>query len=166
LVGATDLPSSAELSLETIQINYGAGSPDSLSYELSPNNTLTVTASIGRVGDKALERKATFALSSEHAWRARRMLWRLRPPTLEGAEYLTRLPGCDPKSVHDFGEAVVTFINEHNRSAKNAQVGIVVLPNGGSCDTPGSKEARSVVRQISQVFREIEAQNESKRMSS
>jgi hypothetical protein len=156
LVGAQELPSVDDLSREIIQINsgFGDGSMGFLSYELRPDGTLAVTYE-ARHRDKVVGSE-TFRLAPEVAMRARRMLWRLRPTSLEG-QGLTRDEirpvGCQRQGPHDFGEYAVVFIDEgEKREIEDDRLGAFELPTPESCNTPTASEARQVVGRVLQSF--------------
>lgn len=152
LVGATDLPSSAERSREIIQISYGVGTPDSLSYELRPDNSLTVSVRLMR-GGKEARREEKFQLLPQHGERTRALLSRLRPNPLLGIEYLTRPEGCKPQHVHDWGRVSVAFIAEgKSTTVQDDKVGITVVPDPESCGTPEARWARETVERVSRSF--------------
>ncbi len=156
LVGAKELPSVRDLSREIIQINRGFGSASVgfLSYELRPDGTLAVTHE-ERLRDKVVASE-TFQLAPEVAARARRMLWRLRPATLEGQGLTkdeTTPMGCQRQGPHDFGEFAVVFIDEgQKRGIEDDQLGAFDLPYGDSCNTPEASEARKLVARVLQSF--------------
>ena len=150
LVGADRLPSPAELSREMIQIHrgYGPVREEVLSYELPPDDTLTVTLSDKR-RDKVLG-KESFRLASGNAGDARRRLWRLRPAKLEGVGADEARPsGCGRRGLDDFGELAVIFVNPGREPGfEDDRIGIFELPDPHSCSTPQAREARRVVRQV------------------
>ena len=117
LVGADDLPISSVLSQEIIQLNRGFGAYSSgnfLSYELRPDNSLTVTHTF-RPKDE-VRGVETFRLPAITAEHARRMLWRVRPAKLAGVESETRPMGCQQQGPHDLGELAVVFIKEGDKA--------------------------------------------------
>lgn len=154
LVGADRLPPSAALSRETIQINRGYGPVGTgfLSYELHPDDSLTVTHSDKR-RDKVLG-KESFRLASGNADAARRRLLRLRPAKLEGLDaHEARPSGCERQGPHDFGELAVIFVSEDGGpGVEDDRIGVFELPDPQSCSTPQAREARQLVRQVMDLF--------------
>lgn len=154
LVGADRLPSSSALSREIVQINrgYGDNSEGFLSYELRPDDTLTVNHTdrargIVRGGDK-------FRLAAEIAGNARRQLWRLRPATLEDLNAQEARPlGCERRGPHDFGELALIFIDEGRAPGiEDDRLGTFELPRPDSCNTEQAREARQLIRQVMESF--------------
>jgi hypothetical protein len=156
LVGADRLPSSSALSREIVQINrgYGEVSTGFLSYELRPDDTLAVTHT-DRARDKVLGEER-FRLAPGVAHKARRLLWRLRPATLEGVDaHEARPSGCRRRGPHDFGELAVVFIDEGGSpGVEDDRVGTFELPVPESCGTPQAREARQVMSQVMGSFPE------------
>ena len=150
LVGADPLPSPAELSREIIQINrgYGTESEGFLSYELRPDDMLTVTHSDRRRDQVVGEDR--FRLPSGLAAQARRRLWRVRPARLEGLDaHEARPTGCERRGPHDFGELAVVFVREPGGpGAADDAIGVFELPDAGSCVTAAAIEARALVRDV------------------
>ena len=160
LVGATSFPTEVELARETIQINRGTADAYSnpagdhfLSYELRPDNSLTVIHSMQYIQSDEVRGKETFRLSSETANKARRLLWRIRPAPLPGIEYLTRPTGCQRRGPHDFGEITVAFFREEDRAGTgDHEIGIFDLPRPQSCNNRPAIEARDLVRRVLESF--------------
>lgn len=158
LVGADEVSYSDEFVQEIIQINrgFGDGSVDFLSYELRPNNKLVVTLTIwarSSLRGADLVRDEIFDLAPETAEQVRRQLVRVRPAVLAGldneASYVWPV-GCEPQTSHDFGEAVVVFIDP------NQAIGIFTLPSEGSCETAEAVQARRLVEQVLASFPDSE----------
>ena len=155
LVGAGELPSTNNLSRETLYIWRGDvsedGVGDSVSYELRPNNSLTVihVHRGPRHPAENVKGKETLRISPEVAMQFRKSMWRVRPATLEGqglAKPEVRPVGCERQADHDFGEVSVTFVGEANPMPSGlARLGMFRLPSAHSCDTPAATEARAVV---------------------
>ena len=150
LVGAQELPPDKALSLETLYIVLGGGvdGGDSLSYEWRPDSSLTITHSFsdGRGGGEVIGSETT-RITSEVASQVRRLLWRVRPGRLEGAEQDARPLGCERQSPHDLGELTVGFVSGGSGSeAEDDEVGVFALPSPRSCNTPAAVEARAVIR--------------------
>jgi hypothetical protein len=123
LVGAKQLPSANQLTHETIQINrWGGPRRDHLlTYELRPDNSLTVTHTLQAVGgDQSLGRDA-FKLPPDAADRMRATLSRVRPETLRGVEYVNYPVGCQPP-IDSGDEVTVAFIDTRDK------IGIFSLP--------------------------------------
>jgi hypothetical protein len=158
LVGAKELPTSHELSREIIEINRGFGGDGFgshlLSYELRPNNDLAVTHYERSIEKGEIVRGSeTFHLSGDIAGRTRRILWRMRPTTLEGVEFETRPTGCERQWDHDFGEFAVVFIKEGEKpGVRDDRVGVFVIPEPESCDNQAAKLSRALVPQIIDRF--------------
>lgn len=152
LVGARELPSSRGLSREIVQLNRGYGqiSEGFLSYELKPDDSVTVTH------EDREERKVigseTFRLEPNAAAQARRTLWRLRPARLEGQGMTrgeVRPEGCERQGPHDFGMIAVVFIDEgRGPSIEDDRLGAFELPDADSCSSPAAVEARSLIAQL------------------
>ena len=144
LVGATDLPSWRKLSGEMIQINRrgGPGQDHLLSYELGPDNSLTVTHSLQRVGVEIVLAKAQFRLQPDLAGRARTSLIRIRPAKLTGVESLTRPKGCGVTADASSEAGELVFIDGEER------FGISTIPGEANCDTPQARLARQLLSQV------------------
>jgi len=95
-VGAKGLPSARERAAEEIQINRRGGQRDDhmLTYDLSPNNSLTVAHTVDQIGGAKTVAKATFRLTPEAANRVRASLGRVRPERLTGIQDITLPTGC------------------------------------------------------------------------
>ncbi len=152
LVGATELPSAAALSRETLYITRGANDSggDRLTYELRPSGSLIVahTYSNDREPGSVERGQETLELSVEVAARVRQLFWRVRPGKLEGQgleKAEVRPVGCQRRGPHDFGEIAVAFVNEDSRPEQDGQAGIFELPSAASCNAPAALEARKVV---------------------
>ena len=149
LVGANDLPPAKALSRETLYIGRGGGAygGDALTYEWRPDDLLTVTHTFSdNSARQTIKGRETFRVVPEIAARVRKLLWRVRPPKLEGVEQDQRPLGCKRQGPHDFGEVTVGFVNEGNKPGiEDDQVGIFSLPDPQSCDAPLAVEAREVV---------------------
>jgi hypothetical protein len=142
LVGAKHLPPVSELSHETIQINRwgGARRDHLLTYELRPDNALTVTHSLQAPGGKTLGRE-TFGLAPDAASQVRLTLSRVRPETLRGIEYVSYPVGCQPPT--DSGDEVaIAFIDEHEK------IGIFDLPY--VCRDSNAAAARNAIAAVMQ----------------
>jgi len=157
LVGAKQLPSADVLSREIIQISRGFGSPTSplLTYELEPDDTLTVTlthrdrTTFAEVTDG----KETFHLSSKIASGARRNLWRLRPEPLEGIEQVTRPADCPPPPTDTIAEAAVAFMPGRPKpGVAHVDLGVTEVPSAHTCATRQGVEARNVVTSVLKSF--------------
>lgn len=156
LVGARELPNSRELSRETIQINrsFGVGyghvvNSHLLSYELRPDNSLSVTHYENGVEKGQVERGSeTFELPRDVANNARRAMWRMRPSPLKGVEYDIRPAGC-PFRLHDSSEYALLFIKEGGETGtRNDLLGFSVVPPPESCNNSTARSARALVRQV------------------
>lgn len=158
LVGAHQLPSENVLSREIIQINEGLGSwpsaPGALEYELRPNNSLSIThAKTDRELKRLIAGKETLHLSSSTASHARRMLWRLRPETLQGIQVEVRPKGCPPPPIDSPPQFFIDFISEGPKAGTaDDKLGIVLVPNREDCSTPNGAEARALVQTVLQSF--------------
>jgi hypothetical protein len=154
LVGAKELPSSTTLSREIIYISRGFGwdSHDLLSYELRPDDVLTVTYDhTDRDTLKKISRKDIFHLSSNVTQRTRRMLWRVRPEQLKGIEWETKPVGCRSDRTDDFPEISVGFVAEGPKPGiEDDRLGLFVLPYPSSCSTRSAVEVRSLMHQVLQ----------------
>jgi hypothetical protein len=148
LVGAKSLPAASVLSREIIEINRGVGSWDGngLSYDLRPDNTLTVTLT-GR-GD-SVKAKESFQLSSDVAAAARRMLWRVRPENLEGIEQAVLPSGCHSPPVDAGSEYSVIFIPA---DSGNQRLGVLLLPYARDCAAKNSIEAHNLIGTVLHSF--------------
>jgi len=139
LVGATKLPSSAELHKETIVIARmgGEDAKDLLNIEVRPTNEVVVAHYRGH--DKALVAQESLKVSVQDAERMRRMLWRLRPD--DGAPAQKTVPiGCE--YVYDAGfDWAVAFARE-DKPANFLQFS---LPYPRYCKTPAYAEARALI---------------------
>ena len=102
IVGADNLPSAAELARETIQINRDSSvgrQVHYLTYELKPDNSLTITHALdGYQGDRVVGTES-FQLPAERATTIRKVLTSFRPAKLQGVEYLVYPVGCKPPIV-------------------------------------------------------------------
>jgi hypothetical protein len=160
LVGANKLPSAKVLSREIIYISRGFGDwgrshPGRLSYELRPDDTLTITLTQQdwKTIKDVVQGKETFHLPPRVAARARRDLWRLRPEPFRGIEWDTKPVGCRSDSLHDFPEVAVGFIAEGPKPGiEDDRVGVFALPYRSSCNTKQAVEARQIVREVIQSF--------------
>jgi hypothetical protein len=155
LVGAKQLPTAGVLSREAIQINRGFGSisPGLLSYELRPNNTLIITlthrdrATFKEVTDG----RETFHLPPNMASQARRALWRLRPETLRGLDWVTRPSDCPAPPTDTFPESTVVFIAEGpNLDIDADRIAVVDVPYLSICHARQSVEAHGLVERVLQ----------------
>ena len=151
LVGANDSPSAKALSRETLYISRGGGDGggDALSYEWRPDNSLTVTHTFSdNSARQTVKGRETLQIPPEVAVQIRQLLWRVRPPKLEGVEQDQRPVGCERQGPHDFGEVAVAFIKEGDEPGiEDDEVGVFGLPRVRSCKTPAAVEARKVVRE-------------------
>ena len=144
LVRAKNLAPSRTLSAETIQINRRGGLRQEhlLSYELRPDNLLTVTHALQERGtDRTLARRE-FRLRPDLASEARASLARMRPPALRGVGSLTRPTGC--AAIGDgLAEAdELLFIDAKER------FGISTIPQEFSCNTAQARLARELISQV------------------
>lgn len=142
LVGAKSLPTSSELVRETIQINRWGGPrlDHFLSYELRPDNSLTVTHSLRLPGGEKTLGKEAFHLAPDLANQLRTSLWRIRPQTLRGVEYDTLPTGCHV-IMDAVPEAAVAFIDVKER------IGISSIPPEADCQTEQARQARLLLSQ-------------------
>jgi len=127
LVGAKRLPSLTELHRETIQINRDTeldGRHHFLSFELRPDNSLSVTHSLDGYDGNDLVGKETFQLPPDVADGARKTLWRFRPGSLQGVEDLTFPVGCRPPIDSGMEVAAAFF----GKSPIQGDIGIFALP--------------------------------------
>jgi len=153
LVGATEIPSADDLSRETIYITRGANDwgGDRLSYELRPNDSLSVTHTYSdpRSAAEGVKGKETLRMSPGVAAQFRKLMWRVRPGKLEGQgldKDEVRPVGCERQGPHDFGEVGVAFFDEGDaRASEDDRVGLFELPSANSCNRPAATEAREAV---------------------
>ena len=142
LVGATNLQSAVEVARETIQINRDSavGRQDHyLTYELKPDNTLTVTHALdGYQGDQVVGSES-FQLATERASKIRSVLTRFRPAKLQGVEYLVYPVGCDPP-IDGGAEVAIAFFGGGDK------IGIFALPY--DCKKGYSARARATFREL------------------
>ena len=127
LVGTKRLPPVAELLRETIQINRDtqlAGQSHFLTFELRPDNSMSVTHTLDGYDGSDIVGKETFQLPPDVADRARKTLWRLRPGNLQGVEDLTYPTGCSPPIDSGMEVAVAFF----GKSPMQGDIGIFALP--------------------------------------
>jgi hypothetical protein len=147
LVGAKRLPPTAELLRETIQINRDtefAGRHQFLTFELRPNNSLSVTHALEGYDGKDIVGKETFQLSPEVADSARKTLWRFRPENLRGVEDLAYPVGCRPPIDSGMEVAVAFF----GRAPMQGDIGIFALPY--ACKEDQAAVARDVLGRMMQ----------------
>jgi hypothetical protein len=153
LVGAKQLPSAKILSREIIQINRGMDtvSPGPLTYELRPDDGLTIT---WYARDwKTVRAVENHHLSSDVAAQVRTALWRLRPEILEGIEQEIRPADCPPPPTDTSPEATVVFLPESPKpSVAHLVLGIVDIPYESTCNTRQGIEARKLVQRVLQSF--------------
>lgn len=149
LVGAKTILTPASLSRELVQINrIGAESENFLSYELRPDDTLTV--SVESLPTREIVSREVFHLEPEVAAEIRSGLARVRPAEFEGVEHETRPLGCRLQGPHDFGEIAVVFVDENaTSSTSDDRIGLFALPNEGNCDSPQAIEARLLLERVS-----------------
>jgi hypothetical protein len=157
LVGAERLPSAKALAREILYIARGGGPDggDALSYEWHPDDLLTVTHTFSDEGGagEIVKGKDILRLAPDVAAEARRLLWRVRPASLEGVGQDARPAGCRRRGPHDFGEVIVGFIDKGDEAdTGDDRVGIFQLPTRESCNTPAAIEARKVVWRALQLF--------------
>jgi hypothetical protein len=149
LVGANDLPPAAALSRETLYISRGGGAygGDALTYEWRPDDSMTVTHTYSdNSARQTIKGREALRVGRETAPRVRKLLWRVRPPKLEGVEQDQRPLGCKRQGPHDDGEVTIGFVNEGNKPGiEDDQVGIFSLPDAQSCDASLAVEAREAV---------------------
>jgi hypothetical protein len=143
LVGAKNPPSAAQLSRETIQINRWGGPRGDhfLSYELLPDNSLTVTHALRQPGGERTLARESFRLSANLGNEVRVSLARVRPETLRGIEYDTLPTGC-PVIIDASPEVVVVFIGAKQR------IGVSPVPQEGNCNSPQARQARQLVSHV------------------
>jgi hypothetical protein len=142
LVGAKQLPPARTLSRESIQINRGLGSlaPGFLSYELRPDDTLTVTFYAKDWTTILLSER--FQLAPDIATRTRHELWRFRPEHLRGVQWDILPTDCPQQPIDSTPEFTVAFIadnGQHNR------IGVVYLPYSSNCSTTQGAAARNLI---------------------
>ena len=157
LVDAKELPTARVLSREVIQINQGFGSLNStlLSYELRPDNTLTITLTHRDYDTQkeVTDGKETFDISSNVASEARRDLWRLRPATLQGIESVLRPRDCPPPPTDTFPMAAIAFIAEGPKpGVEDDRLGVVDVPAQYTCHTRQGREARELIEKVLRSF--------------
>ncbi len=150
LVGAKTLPSEAALSSEIIYIRLGGG-PDgghSLTYELRPDDSLSITHKFSdyRSAANTVKGQETFRMSRDSAMSVRRLFWRVRPEKLDFPDGEHRPMGCTPIGSHDFGEVSIMFhAKGRTSSIEDNPMGQFRLPYADGCKTPAAAEAREVV---------------------
>jgi hypothetical protein len=139
LVGATKLPSPADLQKETIIIARmgGKDANDQLNIEVRPTDQVVAAHYRGR--DRALVAQESLHVSAQQAESLRRMLWRLRPD--DGAPAQKTIPlGCH--YVYDAGfDWAVAYLRED----KPANFLEFTLPYPEYCNTPAYAEARELI---------------------
>jgi hypothetical protein len=139
LVGATKIPTSADLNKETIIIARmgGKDAEDTLNIEIRPTNQ--VVAAHYRGQDKRPVAQDNLSVSAGQAERLRQMLWRLRPD--DGAPAQKTIPlGCN--YVYDAGfDWAVAYVRE-DRPADLVQF---TLPYPEYCRTAAYTEARELI---------------------
>ena len=149
LVGTKDLPPAKALSRETLYFMRGGGAygGDALTYVWRADDWMTVTHSfMDNSARETIKGRETLRVAPEIAAKVRRLLWRVRPPQLQGVEQDQRPLGCKRQGPHDFGEVTIGFVNEGDKPGiEDDQVGVFSLPNPQSCDAPLAVEARKVV---------------------
>lgn len=153
LVGAKELPSATALARETLFITRGGHDwgGDSLSYELRPDDSLIITHSYLDDGmpKAAVKGKEAIRISHAVATQVRKLMWRVRPSTLEGQgldKDEVRPIGCERRGPHDFAEVGVAFIDEADPgTTKDDRVGVFELPRLDSCSSAASNQAREIV---------------------
>ena len=158
LVGAKKLPSARVLSREIIEINRGFGSMGTtglLTYELRPNDALTITLTRRDRGSlkEVTDGEERFQLLPQVASAARQNLWRLRPATLRGIEWLSRPADCPPPPTDTFPEASVAFIAEGPKPGiEDDQIGATDVPASYTCKTPQGVQARRLIEEVLRSF--------------
>jgi hypothetical protein len=139
LVGATKLPSSAELRKETLIIARmgGKGADDLLNIEIRPTNE--VIAAHYRSPDKSKPiAQEKLNVSADEAERLRGLLWRLRPDAAQ-----TTPVGCD--WVYDAGfDWAVVYVRED----RPANMLTFTLPYPEYCKTRDYAEARELIEAV------------------
>ncbi|WP_308515721.1 hypothetical protein [Sphingomonas flavescens] len=156
LVGAKQLPGAKTLRQEIIQLNrsYGGASSSLLSYELGPDNGLTVTVT-HRDPDTwkdITDAKETSNLSTQTASQARNELWRLRPEALQGVEERVSPADCPTPPTDTFPIAAVVFIAKGTKPGINDRVAVVDVPAQYTCDTLQGRAARNLIEKVLQQF--------------
>jgi hypothetical protein len=157
LVGAKQLPTARVLSREVIQINRGFGGVTTslLSYELRPDDALTITLT-HRDHDtfkQVTDGRERIDLPAGLASQARHDLWRLRPATLQGIERVVRPADCPPPPTDTFPEAAIAFIAEGPKPrVENDRLGVVDVPAQYTCDTKQGREARELIAKVLTSF--------------
>lgn len=158
LVGAKALPTAKVLSREVIQINRRLSgwpsAPGTLEYDLQPDNSLSIThTKVDRNWNRLIAGQEMLHLSSNTAAQARRMLWRLRPETLQGIEVEKRPIGCPPPPIDASPAFFVDFISEGPKpGVADDKVGIVLVPYPEHCRSAQAAEARNLVQEVLQSF--------------
>lgn len=153
LVGTNRIPSAAILSREVIYMAWDEDNSDGylLSYELRPDDTLTIVHSRYGEGDalRVTISERTVRVSPEIARRARAMIWRVRPAKMvdQVDEVAPVRPvGCKHSGLHDVGELGVTFISKGNsKNINDDRYGAFELPYTSSCNTSAAIQARKVI---------------------
>jgi hypothetical protein len=139
LVGVKKMPSGEALNHETILINlrYSPTTPRMLTYELRPDNTITITQSLSEPGgDKDISKEVLTLVPAKTA-RMRAYLWRLRPSKLADLSAITYPTDCHPP-IDASSELTVAFVDPERN------VGVFALPY--ICKNGASAEARKVAR--------------------
>jgi hypothetical protein len=158
LVGAKDLPNAKVLSNEIIHINRGFDrwptDPGALEYDLQPDNSVSIThVKIGGNWKRVVVGRETLHLPSDAASQARRMLWRLRPSTLQGIQVETRPLGCPAPPTDSSPAFFVDFISEGPKPGiADDKLGIVSVPNQRVCRSAEGAEARQLVERVLKSF--------------
>lgn len=146
LVGARNLPSAAELGRETIQINRDSAigrQNHYLTYELKPNNSLTVTHALdGYQGDQVVGSES-FQLAAGRASEIRKVLTGFRPAKLQGVEYLVYPVGCEPP-IDGGTEVAIAFFGGGDK------IGIFALPY--DCTKGYSARARATFGKLMKLL--------------
>jgi hypothetical protein len=142
LVGATELPSSADLNKESIVLARVGGSDgkDLLNIEIQPTGQLI--ASHIRDRDKLPVAEEELHLSRPEVERLRTMLWRLRPDDDAPAEKTIPL-GCH--WVYDAGEE---WQLGYARRDRPANLVLFALPYPEYCRSPAYFEARDLIGEV------------------
>jgi hypothetical protein len=142
LVGATKLPSSADLHKETIIIARmgGKDAKDLLNIEVRPTNQVVAAHYGGH--HKTLVAQESLKVSVQDAEAMRRMLWRLRPD--DGAPAQKTVPvGCH--YIYDAGfDWAVVYVPDD----KPANYLAFSLPYPEYCKAPAYMEARALITAI------------------
>jgi hypothetical protein len=147
LVGAERLPPVTELLRETIQINRDtdlAGLHHYLSFELRPDNSLSITHTLDGYDGKDVVGNEKFRLPSDVADSARKTLWRIRPENLQGVENLIFPVGCRPP-IDSGMEVAVAFLG---KAPMQGDIGIFALPY--ACKDGQAAVARSALSRMMQ----------------